>query len=87
MHYPRKFASWDFFRFKKSILNNPKEIIVNFNIQLNAEQIAYIGRCLGEKPYQEVVGMINSIQTQVDQQMAAAQSAQPAAENTTKAKK
>lgn len=48
---------------------------MNFSIQLTADQIAYIGRCLGEKPYHEVVAVINSIQTQVDQQLAATQSA------------
>lgn len=78
MHYPRKFASWDFLLATILFLNISKEIHMNFNIQLTAEQIAYIGRCLGEKPYHEVVAMINSIQTQVDQQLAAAQSA-PAA--------
>lgn len=49
---------------------------MNFNIQLTADQISYIGRCLGEKPYHEVVAIINSIQTQVDQQLTATQ--QPA---------
>lgn len=61
---------------------------MNFNIQLTTDQISYIGRCLGEKPYHEVVAMINSIQTQVDQQLVAQQAAQQAPQEATpKAKK
>jgi hypothetical protein len=61
---------------------------MQFNIVLTTEQISYIGRSLGERPYSEVVGLINSIQTQVDQQLAAAQNVQqPALEPASKSKK
>lgn len=63
----------DFLSLTILFVNTTKEIYMNFSIQLTAEQIAYIGRCLGEKPYHEVVSIINSIQTQVDQQIAGAQ--------------
>jgi hypothetical protein len=60
---------------------------MQFNIVLTADQIGYIGRCLGEKPYQEVVGIINAIQSQVDQQMAAQNSAAIAQDTQPKTKK
>jgi hypothetical protein len=54
---------------------------MQFNIVLTAEQISLIGKSLGERPYSEVVGLINSIQTQVDQQLAAQNNQQPAIES------
>lgn len=44
-----------------------------FTIQLTAEQITYIGQALATKPYGEVVALVQAIQQQVDQQLAAAQ--------------
>lgn len=44
-----------------------------FSISLTAEQISLIGKSLGERPYHEVVGLINDIQNQVNQQMQASQ--------------
>lgn len=88
MPCPRRIHfSWDFLLATATVLNILQEKHMNFNIQLTAEQIAYIGRCLGEKPYHEVVAIISSIQTQVDQQIAAAQSAPAALEPATKSKK
>lgn len=45
--------------------------MATFTVQLTAEQITYIGQALSSKPYGEVVGLVQSIQRQVDEQLSA----------------
>lgn len=57
---------------------------MNFTLTLTAEQISVIGKALGSGVYAEVAGIIQSIQSQVDEQILAQQ--QPPAD-TPKSKK
>lgn len=49
---------------------------MNFTLTLTADQISVIGKALGGGVYAEVASIIQAIQSQVDQQIAAQQQAQ-----------